>query len=281
MKRFFLLFFLISPKLCLSQANSIEKILQKMYDGQAALRSAKFTMHTEERMRNGKFVISEMMIKLKENPKKVYLYALKPDAGNEIIWRKGWNNDKMMVSPGSFPYITFSMKTENSIARKEAHHPITNIGFGYVSGLVKYYSHKFGSRFYEYVSIGDTVSWDNHSCIVLKFDFKDFAIVKYTVGSNENITDIAAKLYLNDYSILMLNKDIDDFDDVKPGQVINIPNSYARKIEFYMDRLTGLPLQQFIYDKEGLYEKYQVKSFILNPVISDEEFSPDYPSYKF
>ncbi len=156
-----------------------------------------------------------------------------------------------------------------------------NMGFGYVSDLVKHYAKKYGNRFYEYVTIADTVLWDNHTCIVLKFDFRDYMIVKYKVGRGENITTIARKLNLNDYSILMINHTIGNFEDVNEGQVINVPNSYARKIEFYMDMTTGLPLRQLIYDQQGLYEKYEMKSFILNPVFRPEEFSPDYGEYGF
>ncbi len=273
----FLPYFLFSQ----SSADPIGQILQKMYSAEDRLQSAKFTLHSEERLRNGKFAVQEMMIKLKEHPKQIYFYAIKPNPGTEIIWRQGWNKEKMMISPGSFPFITFSMHPGSSLARKDSHHPLTNLGFGYVSDLVKFYSKKFGNRFYEFVSIADTVSWDNHSCIVLKFDFKDYQVLKYTVGKNETISSIAGKLHLNDYSILMLNQSIGDFDDVKEGQVILIPNSYARKIEFYMDRNTGLPLRQLIYDKDGLYEKYEMKSFILNFPFKPEEFSPDYREYSF
>ena len=105
--------------------------------------------------------------------------------------------------------------------------------------------------------------------------------MKYTVKKNEKLSDIAKKLYLNDYSIMLLNSAIGDLDDVKEGQVIKIPNFYARKIEFYMDRATGLPLRQLIYDQNGLYEKYEMKSFLLNPVFKPEEFSPEYKEYGF
>jgi outer membrane lipoprotein-sorting protein len=44
---------------------------------------------------------------------------------------------------------------------------------------------------------------------------------------------------------------------------------------------TWLPLKQLIYDSKGLYEKYEMKSFMLNPPFSDAEFTPEYKDYKF
>lgn len=281
MKIFFCISLLFYSLVLSAQNNPIKTILQKMYDAEDKLYSAKFTLYSAERLKDGKMFLSERFIKLKMNPKKIYFYSVKPNPGTEIIWKEGWNENKMLVSPGSFPYVTFSMKPNNSIARKDSHHPITDTGFEYVTSLVKYYQETFGEKFYKYISIADTVMWDNHSCILLIFDFKEYAEVNYKVLRNEDILTIAKKFHLNDYSIMILNPSINDFEDVKVGQIIKIPNFYGRKIEFYVDRKTGLPLKQLIYDQKGLLEKYEMKSFILNPSFKPEEFTPEYKDYRF
>ena len=281
MNQFFCCLFFLNSLLSYSQVNSAKAILQKMYNAEDHLHNAKFTLISEERLKNGKFAVLESFVKLGEKPKQIYFKSVKPNPGTEIIWKKGWNEDKMKISPGGFPFITFSMNPNNSISRKDSHHPIMSLGFEYVTEMVKYYENYFGKKFYNYLSISDTVQWDNRSCIILVLDFTDYAFVKYTVKKNEKLSDIAKKLYLNDYSIMLSNSAIGDLDDVKEGQVIRIPNFYARKIEFYMDRATGLPLRQLIYDQNGLYEKYEMKSFLLNPVFKPEEFSPEYKEYGF
>ena len=264
-----------------AQTNPKKEIISRMLNANVALRTAKFTMHTEERLISGKFEIKDMRIKFQHNPVKVYLFAVKPDFGTQIIWKKGWNDDKMYVSPGSFPYVNFSLKTNNSLARKDAHHPITNMGFDYLSGLLTYFIKASGDKFYDNISITDTVQWDNRSCILVKFDYKDFKEINYTVKSGENISSIADKLHLNDYSILMLNPAVSDYDDVKPNQIIRIPNFYCRSIEFYIDRATWLPLKQVISDNKGIYENYEMKSFLLNPVFKADEFDTEFAEYKF
>ncbi len=277
-----LLFLLFAISISISaQTNSSKEIIRRMFSANETLQTARFTIHSEERLRDERFEIKDMRIKFRRKPEQVYLYAVKPDAGTEIIWKKGWNEDKLYVSPGSFPFVNISIKVNSSLARKDAHHPITNIGFDYLMGLLSEFIKASGEKFYSYISVSDTVKWDNRSCIILKFDYTDYRIVDYTVKQNEDIIQIADKLRLNDYSILVLNPSIDDFDDVKPGQVIKVPNFYCRSIEFYIDRISWLPIKQKISDGKGLYENYEMKSFILNPVFQSDEFDPDYKDYGF
>jgi outer membrane lipoprotein-sorting protein len=279
--KYILLLFFIFISTILSAQNPVKVLVEKMLKANEQLHSSKFTLYTEERMIDGKIMVTERLVKMKTRPKKIYFYSITPNPGTEILWSEGWNEDKMMVSPKSFPYVTFSMHLNNPIARKDSHHSIVDLGFEYVSGIVEHYVKKYKENFYSYVKITDTVNWNNRSCIVVKVDFADFKYLDYTVQPNEDVMDIAVKKYLNDYSILMANPELDDYKDVKAGQVIKIPNFYCRNIIFFIDRLTWLPLKQEMYDEKGLYERYEMKSFIPNPTFKPEEFTPEYSEYKF
>src|SRR5690606_11374718 len=103
----------------------------------------------------------------------------------------------------------------------------------------------------------------------------------YTVKEGESITSIAHNKRLNDYSLLALNPQVDDYDDVRPGEVIRIPAFYNKRVDFYLELRSWLPLVQMIYDEKGLFEKYELKSFVLNPSFSPAEFTPEYEDYKF
>ena len=105
MKYLFTFFLLIAFQLSFSQANSVKVIIQRMLRSSEGLKSAKFTLYTEERMKNGKFAGTERFVKMITKPKEIYFYSVKPNPGTEIIWKEGWNTNKMMVSPGSFPFI--------------------------------------------------------------------------------------------------------------------------------------------------------------------------------
>ena len=281
MKRFLFLPLLFCSFLFYNPSNPVKEVIQRMLKANDILRSAKFTIYTEERMKDGKVIITNRFVKMQSRPKQIYFYSVKPNSGMEIIWREGWNNNKMLVSPGSFPFVTFSMNPNSRLARKDTHHSIKDLGFDYVSGIVNYYLKVYGDRFYNYITLSDTVQWDNHSCIIATLDFKEYAEINYTIKKNETILDVAEKFHLSEYSIMIMNPSISYFDDVRAGQIIKISNFYNRKIEFYIDRNSWLPLRQFIYDQKGLYEKYEMKSFLLNPVFKSDEFSPENKEYKF
>jgi LysM repeat protein len=118
-------------------------------------------------------------------------------------------------------------------------------------------------------------------CYKLVIDNDEFGFINYKIKSNETITDVARKFYVNDQMILDLNRHISYYDDVYPSQVITIPNSYARRIEFYIDKQTLLPLTQIIYDHKGLFSKVRFTEFRLNPPLSPDEFTRDYKAYGF
>ena len=56
---------------------------------------------------------------------------------------------------------------------------------------------------------------------------------------------------------------------------------FARKIVFYVDLQSHLPLVQEIYDEKGFFEKYEYKSFVLNPAFDPQEFTSEYKDYGF
>ena len=97
----------------------------------------------------------------------------------------------------------------------------------------------------------------------------------------ENITSVSERLHINDYSLLILNPFLDGFEEVRQSQTIKVPNFYNRKFTFYIDKNNWLPIKQLIYDENGLYENYEMKSFLLNPVFEKNEFDEKNPAYSF
>ncbi len=155
------------------------------------------------------------------------------------------------------------------------------LGFSYLHNMLGKYQTKDSADFFQSLSVKEDIIVDNRSYHVLEINNKQFGYINYTVQKGENVCAIADKMLLNDHMILEVNRDISDYDDVKPGQVIKIPNSFAKRIVFYIDKATHLPFIQTIYDDKGFYTKITFSSFLLNPVIYDEEFTRSYPKYKF
>ena len=271
-------FLLVFSNVVSGQESAVRDILQRMSKAGSSVQTARFTIYGEERLRNGKMFVSERIVKLNVNPHKVYFYSITPDPTMEVLWRQG---QKMTVNPGKFPFITLKVNHNSKIARDDSHHSIEDMGFRYLANLINYYMQNYSEKIPKWATIKDTITWQNHSCIHLVIDFKDFKPEYYTVEKGENLITIARKLHVNDYMIFSLNPSVNNLEDVKTGQRILVPNFYATRIEFYIDRVNWLPVVQYIYDQKGLYEKYEFRNLVLNPVFKPDEFTEDYKDYRF
>lgn len=282
MTRFILLFlFVFNFSYCQSQESKERLIVNNMISACKLMRTGTFILKSTERLRDGHLHESEILVKQQTHPRNLYLYCIYPNPGAEALWRENLMEEKMLINPNGFPYVNLKLSPYSALIRKETHHTVHDLGFDYLMSLIGYYSKQLGPDFYSYLNILDTVTWEKRPCIRLSFDYTDYKALDYTVKIGENITSIALKLHLNDFSILLLNPAAKNYDDVQPGQVIRIPNFYCRKIIFTIDRTNWLPLKQEVYDESGLYEQYEFLSFVLDPVITPMEFSPDYDKYKF
>jgi len=278
--KLFLVLILFSSQ-AFSQDTPAKALMKKMLNACDQVKTAKYTLTSEETEMNGKIEKSEMIIKMQVTPAKIYLYMVNPHAGAECLWKKGEANNRVLVNPNGFPFINLKLGLYNSLLRQDSHHIISELGFDYVASMTKYYMGKMGESFFDYLKITDTLNWDNRVCYELTFDFTPFQYMDYTVKPTETLTTIASLFHINDYVLLKHNPNVKDYEKVKPGQVIKVPNFYNRKIILYVDHNSFLPLVQITYDEKGLLEKYEMKSFQLNPTFLPEEFTSDYGPYGF
>ena len=154
------------------------------------------------------------------------------------------------------------------------------LGFKYTGDVLNFVYNKYKSKMDDYVSINGEVTYDGRKCLNVTLTNKEYKIENYTVLAGEDILKIARKLRLDEYSLLELNN-IKDFDDVKAGQVIKVPNSMCKKIEMYIDKENFLPLYQKMWDDKGLMATYEYTKLKINPTFKPEEFTEDYEGYKF
>jgi len=264
-----------------AQVEQERKILSQMMSACDNLKSASFILETTERVKQGAVEKGELFVKLQHVPLRMYVHMYSPRVGVEILYRKGeWNNE-LYISPHSFPYVNLKLSPNNLSVRKESHHTVCDIGFDYLMNMIRHYQSVMGENIYSHLFIGDTVQFELHRCVRLEFDYPDFGYTTQTVKEGENLVDIAAKNFVNEYMIISANKNVDDIYDVKTGEQLRIPTMFGRKIIFLIDLKTMLPLVQEIHDEKGFFEKYEYKSFVLNPTFDPSEFTADYKDYGF
>lgn len=252
-------------------------ILDKMLTTIDGVNSLKFQLKVTERIK-GKLVVTGSKTKLNRSPRKLYMNV----NGPELLWVEGWNDGYALVNPNGFPYINLNLNPMGSLLRDGQHHTIHEIGFEYYASIIKSCKKTAGSKFVSYLKNNGDVKWNNRDCYFLSAEFSDFKYINYTVLKGENVLKIAKKFFISEYMIVEVNKDqIDDYEDVKPGQVIKIPNYYAKKTEIYIDKTLMLPVHTKIYDDKGLYESFEYISITVNPKFAVDEFSKTFKDYNF
>jgi outer membrane lipoprotein-sorting protein len=264
-----------------SQDGQSKVLVKRMLEACDAVKSAKFVLRSVEKGKDGRMATSEMIIKMQTRPTKIYLYMIRPHPGAECLWKNGEASNRVLVNPNGFPYINLKLGLYNSLLRQDSHHLVSDLGFDYLTSMTKYYMNKMGESFFNYMKITDTLQWDNRTCYELTFDYTPFKFLDYTMKTDETLTTIANEFHISDFVLLKHNPKIKDYDVSKPGQVIKVPNFYNRKVVLYLDRNNFLPLVQITYDENGLLEKYEMSSFMLNPDIQPEEFTSSYSTYGF
>lgn len=262
-----------------AQDNQGRKILDNMLASIDKVHSMQFRLKQYERY-NGKIELEDDRVKLNMNPLMIFIEVISPDAGAEVLWVQGENNGEASVHPNGFPYITLNFLPDSKTLRK-GHHNIFALRLSYMAGLIRSTMQNAGSRFNNNLHLEQDVVFNNEACYQLTIEHPSFAFIPYTIKPGENIISLAERLHLSEYMILEKNPGLSGYFDVKTGQVIRIPNNYARKMTLYISKKTNLPMAEFIYDDQGLFERYEFSEVKVNPVFGPEDFSKHNPAYHF
>ena len=262
-----------AQKPALTTKEVVFKMVKSIHD----LERLKYSLKIIERGKKG-FNHYESSVKLNRKPRKIYLYI----KGIELLWVDGWNNNKAYVKPNSFPYVNLSLDPLGYLMRQDQHHTLNEMGVDYFASIIEYIALKKMDQFDTYFKLEGEERINNRPCYKIIIDNKDFAYENYTVGDNESITSIARKLHISEYMILEVNPKLNDyFHILQKGQILKVPNAYAKHVTLYIDQLYFLPISIKILDDKGLFEQYDYHFLQVNPKIDDAEFTKTYKDYKF
>jgi LysM repeat protein len=251
-------------------------IMNRVLASADALKTVSFDLKIQERVQ-GKYRVSSSAVKLQRQPRKIYI---KLSSGPELLYIDGSNNDKVLVNPGGFPYVDLNLEINSSTLHKDQHHTISDVGFDYLTGIIKDAIQRCGPNFEEYFKYEGDLKWNNLNCCKVLITDNAYKFTSYTTGKDETVMSIAQKLKLSEFKIAELNK-LSDYGAVKPGRVLVIPSSYARVTELLVDKETWLPLSTKVFDNEGLFEAYDYMNLKVNPAFEAAEFSKANKNYGF
>ena len=106
-----------------SQNDSLKKeIIANVIDSIDTHNQLEFEMFRSERNENKEFVDGKFYAKMNNNPLKIYIENEKPRKGAEILYVEGKNDNKVLLNTNSFPYVSLSLNSENSLLLSGGHH---------------------------------------------------------------------------------------------------------------------------------------------------------------
>ena len=252
------------------------ELIDKIFAAVDNVKTVRYNLQCNERIK-GKMQHTESKVKLQISPRKLYLYI----KGIEVLWVQGQNNGNALVNPNSFPYINLNLDPYGSLMRADQHHTIHEMGYQYLYDILKDGYKKAGDNLNKYFTVMPDEKHNGRDCYKLAITFPDFAWIPYTVKKGENLTTIARKLRVSEYMVLENNPKLSGYTDVKEGQVIKVPNAYAKMTLLLVDKEHMLPVNNKVFDDRGLFETYEYFDLKVNPVIAPEEFTKTYKDYNF
>lgn len=255
---------------------TVQKLFEEVLSSIANIKTMRYKLQCNERIK-GHMQYTESSVKLQISPRKLYIAV----RGPEVLWIEGKNNGDALVNPGTFPYINLNLDPNGTLMRKDQHHTINEMGMLYLADILKDGIRRAGNNMEKYFTIVGEDKHDGHDCYKVSISFHDFAWQPYTVKAGENMTTIAHKLHVSEYMILENNKKYGWYTDVKPGDVIKVPDAYAKFTLLMIDKELMLPVNNKVFDDKGLFETYEYFNLKINEPIADEEFSKNYKGYHF
>lgn len=280
-RNIFLIIILIHSILGLQSAAAqdaeAKALVLNMIDSIKALRGFKSVIRKTERI-EGKLVLQISEVKVSSKPYEVYVRQLSPKSGVEILCSDGCK--KALINMNGFPWINLSLDPYGVTMRKHQHHTVHDSGFDLLASILTRNLHEFNLQ-EQTLTRKEDVIWLGEKAIQIVLINKAYKTFQYNVIGRENISEIAKRFNVNEYAILELNQECDNYEDVRSGQELIIPSHYGAKMTLYISIKTMLPLIVRVYDYKGLFEEYDYTEFKLNPRFAANEFDENFPEYDF
>jgi outer membrane lipoprotein-sorting protein len=241
---------------------SLDSVILKMMEETQNISKLTFQIKNCERI-GSEMKCGKQQVSLLTKPFKCHINMLHPDKGNQIVYNKEVSK-KATYIPKGFPYINVTLDPLGSQMRKNNHHSIYELGFGFFTQLINHYYLKHESSFtIKKVIIEKKTEYHISSTL------KGFKYVKHIVLKGETARTIAKKKFVSEHLILEKNKERSSY---QVGDTILIPNQYYQKLNVVVEGENYTPKFIEVFDDKGLLEKYEFSKLNINPVFTEQTF---------
>jgi outer membrane lipoprotein-sorting protein len=250
-------------------AKTNSEIIEKSIISLKEIKTASYTLANQERI-NNELLTGKQFIKWSASPLKCYLYFIEPCKGAELIFCEGENNNKAIYNPNGFPYISISLDPLGDIMRKNNHHTLYETGFSAFISILKEIN---SNPLYKLTNLGNDVK-NGLQCLVVESVNDKFGYTSHILTEKESIRLFGKKHTISEYLVSTKNS-IDALKELNNGEVILVPNSYAKRIKLWIDKQNSVPICLEFYDEIGLFERYEIYDLTINPSFSETDFSDE------
>jgi len=243
------------------------------------------TMRLVKRELRGTTLTPEETIVIKwQRPQRIYLHELAgPRKGQEVLYAPGWNKNKIRAHKGSFPDFNVNLDPYGTMAMANSHHPVPEISLVRLVDLVLDNVRRARAK-----NVG-SLTYVGHETVFGRPTVKLEATTPPTgktptIAKGETLWDISKATGQSMYVILNANRARKwrQADHPEPGDAVIVPDFYAGRLVLWIDDALQLPLQIDLYDHEGkLYEHYEHHDLEINVGLTDADFDPKNPAYRF
>jgi len=244
-----------------------------------------YTMRLVKRELFGTTLSPEETIAIKwKRPQSIYLHELAgPQEGREVIYVPGWNKNRIRVHKGSFPDVKMSLNPYGSLAMTKTHHPVPEVSLVHLTDLVLDNVRRARAKNFGSLSAPARDTVFGRAAVRLEATAPPTGSSP-TIEKGETLWDVAKATGQSMYVILQANRARKWWkaDHPEPGDAVIVPEFYAGRLVLWIDDELHLPLQIDLYDHEGnLYEHYEHHDLKVNVGLTDADFDPANPAYRF
>ncbi|UCG27455.1 MAG: DUF1571 domain-containing protein [Bacteroidales bacterium] len=255
-------------------------LLRQMISNIRSINSLEFSMKVIYRI-EGEQIEKRGRFKLVNEPFRIYYKQEYPRRDLEILYVDGKHNNRILVNPNSFPWINFTLDPYGRLMSENRHQTIFEAGFRLIADILESFLVDYSEDLDKIVRYSGKKVANEIPCHHIIIEIPDFRYINYTTREGETVASIAQQKGINSYMIMENNPGIGSSRKSLGAKDILIPNCYAKRIEFCVDREKLILTSLEVYDDKGLFESFDFGDIKLNVSFHPEEFNRDFPEYGF
>lgn len=280
-----------------SQGDAVLDLLSDMEQAWSEINDYSKLVDKTERLVNGDVTQQTVFIKFRQ-PNEYYMTVLDgPNKGGELIYPAREGSDLAVAHAGGFKgglarflqatvilrkVVPTEFRLDDPTLGEWQHQTATDTSMGAtierIAGNVR------RAIEFDEGDIGVAEDCDNEGNCLFRLDFSLPAGVgeEHVVAEGETLWSIAAAYGRPMYVLWYNNPDVRKPRKVRPGRTLFIPRYYSARGTVWVSPGTLLPEKIEIFDEnDELYERYVYRDVRLNIGLTDLDFDPENPDYRF